>query len=215
MLTYYSFELLTGNMKSPEFLDILDSDPEKAFKHFYLFAKAFLKSSPPPQANSLTREDREEFEHDLILSCVEDNFKKLRKYKILRKSSFSGWFYILARNYCIDVLREKSYRCIPDYHNNTIDHRNPGISQDYVINNNYEFKEAIIKIKELLPRLSEYCQLLLKMSGDEFKPREMVLVLALEKDQNKKVSDDLKECRRKLVNLLYEYGIDMDSYFTD
>jgi hypothetical protein len=47
------------------------------------------------------------------------------------------------------------------------------------------------------------------MAADEFTPKEMVKVLRRPPRDNKKVSDDLRYCRRKLRKLLTEMGVDV------
>ena len=66
-------------------------------------------------------------------------------------------------------------------------------------------------MKKIISRLDEKCRLLLEMAADELSIKEMVRLLRLSPDQNKKVSDDLRYCRKKLKKLLGEGGIDIEA----
>lgn len=198
----------------PDFLNELDRNPDKAFEGFYRFASAALSVTPPKLMMSLNPEDREELTGEIIYHCVKDKFHALRQY-INKGKPFAGWFYILAHNKTRDYLRKKGRE--PKLVTNNPDQQtadildtlpNPGPNGEIVAG-----LSGLLSItREALMRLSTYCQLLLQMAADEFTPREMVAVLRLAKDQNKKVSDDLRECRRKLIQVLANEGIDIKSY---
>jgi RNA polymerase sigma factor (sigma-70 family) len=145
---------------------------------------------------------------------VKDKFHALRQYKNKGKP-FAGWFYILAHNKIKDYIRKKVRK--PKVISNNPDNQtddiletlpNPSPDSEIIA----DLSELLSITREALMKLSTYCQLLLQMAADEFTPREMVVVLRLAKDQNKKVSDDLRECRRKLIQVLANEGIDIKAY---
>ena len=198
----------------PDFLNYLDRDPDKAFKGFYRFASAALRITPPKLIMSLDSEDREELSGEIIYHCAKEEFRALRQY-VNKGKPFAGWFYVLAHNKARDFLRKKGreFKMLsnnPDRHNDDIVEAlpNPGPNGETTAN----LSELLSITREALMKLSAYCQLLLKMAADEFTPREMVKALRLAKGQNKKVSDDLRECRRKLIQILANEGIDIKSY---
>ena len=202
-------------MRNPEFLELIDIDPQLAFNGFYRFAMAFFDNSTPAIFRGLVKEDREDLSHNIISRCVENNFKILRKYRNFPDVPFSAWFYILVRNECLDHIRRVTPTIsLDDCANEGVNrnvaetgaHNNPGI---------YEYKEVVSAIQNVLSDLGAYCQLLLQMASDLLKPRQMVLLLGMRKNQNKKISDDLRECRKKLENRLYEKGIDIYEYFRE
>ena len=197
----------------PEFLDKLDSDPDNAFADFYKIALRVLKSTPPVPMRSLPSDDIEELTNDIVYHCVKDNFRILRQYKPMGKP-FAAWFYIIATNKCRDYFRSRGRRPQTISIHGSANElslenklRNPGNNGE----KKYDLKKLLSFTRVSIEKLGDYCRLLLEMAADEFTPREMVAVLRLPKDHNKKVSDDLRECRRKLKKLLVDEGYDIKS----
>jgi DNA-directed RNA polymerase specialized sigma24 family protein len=197
----------------PNFLNKLDSNPDTAFREFYKLAYYVYNTTPPIPLRNLPSEESEELKDDIIYHCVKDNFRVLRLYQSKGKP-FAAWFYTLASNKCRDYLRKKGRQpeTVP------IDSNPDNLSLADILHNKNEnseykidFADFISITKKAISQLEEYCKLLLEMAADEFTPKEMVLVLRLPKDQNKKVSDDLRECRRRLTNLLAQDGYDIKS----
>jgi len=208
--------LLVNNMKKsswPEFLGLIDNDIDQAYTEFYKFAINMLTVSPPRIIYAFTEQEKEDITSDIIYFCIKDDFNILKKYKPTGKS-FSAWFYILSHNYCIDFFRKKK-REYKIFQSNS---EPEDIAIEQLININstdhdssFDLSRILVKIRKTIGRLSDKCRLLLEMAADELKPKEMTMILGLPKDKNKKVSDDLRECRRKLKNLLLDGGIDLGS----
>ena len=199
------------NTSIPPFLNLLDSDPDTAFAEFYRWAIKTLTNVPPKPMGSLNREEREDLIQDIIYHCLRDNCRALRQYDYKGKS-FSAWVYVIAHNKCIDFLRRKNRETevFLNYTNNDDIKLEKRISHFNNRNeNNYDRREILTIVREMIAKLSEHCRLLLEMAADDFKPREMAAALGLAKDKNKKVSDDLRECRRKLKKSLSKSGIDI------
>jgi len=76
-----------------------------------------------------------------------------------------------------------------------------------------KWREACLTTRRAMDMIDDYCRLLLEMAGDEITPLEMIAILRLPRDQNKKVSDDLRHCRKKLKSIIYEEGTDIDALF--
>lgn len=191
----------------PGFLDLLDSHPEKGLEGFYLFVARLLHTSPPRLMNSLNEEDKEDLLQDIVIHCIQDNFRVLRTYKN-EGNSFAAWLYFIARNKIIDVFR-KSGREV-ELRSNPYPQelrRSQDASRD-----REDFGDAVNIVRKCLEKMDEYCRLLLKMSSDEFLPREMVMVLGWPAEKAKKVSNDLGYCRKKLSNLLWENGLKIEDY---
>jgi len=191
----------------PPFLDLLNNDPDTAFADFYRFAVTTLTSTPPRPMRSLNQDDCQDLIHDIIYHCVKDNFRVLRQYAHRRKP-FAAWLYAIAHNLCLDRLRSKGYREEAASSNITNLIEILPI-RDESVDKRIGLKELIAIVRKTITQLSQYCRLLLEMAADEFTPKEIVKVLRLPADQNKKVSDDLRECRRKLKKRLGEAGIDI------
>jgi len=199
----------------PGFLDLLDTDPDTGFRDFYRFTYTLLRSNPPKPMRSLNSQDQEDMIGEIIYHCTRDNFRVLKKYTDKGKP-FAAWFYAIAYNKVLNHLRDMG----SESNNVSLDQSSEAFDLQQLLPNPQEgevkrFELAILEniVREVIGRLDEYCQLLLKMAADEFTPREMVASLRLPKDQNKKISDDLRECRRKLKKKLSEKGYDLTAVF--
>jgi RNA polymerase sigma factor (sigma-70 family) len=197
----------------PSFLDLLDSDPNNAFADIYRYAVDLLTNTPPRPMRSLPSEDRQDLIHQIVFHCVANDFQVMRRY-INKGKPFSSWFYATAHNKCLDYLRAREARPKgvsihsdsdnPGYENIL---SNPGIDDETRL----DLKDLIDVVRKALTQLGENCRLLLEMAADGFTPREMVTVLRLPPDQNKKVSDNLRYCRRLLKKELADMDIDINS----
>ncbi len=195
------------NQGWPGFLDLLDSHPEKGLEEFYLFVAGLLRSSPPRMMNSLSKEDKEDLIQDIVIHCIQDNFRVLRTYEN-EGNAFAAWLYFIARNKIIDFLRKSGREIKLRSNPNPQELR---WSHD-TSRNREDFGDAVNIARKCLEKMDEYCRLLLKMSSDEFLPREMVMVLGWPAEKAKKVSNDLGYCRKKLSNLLWENGLKIEDY---
>jgi len=194
----------------PPFLDLLDRDPDRAFRGFYSFAWRLLKVSPPKIMSSLPESDADDLIREILLHCVVDNFRILRRYTD-RGKPFAAWLYIVAHNKCLDYLRRKKYS--RDYIESEkesagpIHSGSPEISLDP--DRKMQLKGLIEIVRKCMATLSRKCQILLRLSADEYSPREMTAALGLPANMNKKVSDDLRECRKRLKKVLVREGVDL------
>jgi RNA polymerase sigma factor (sigma-70 family) len=190
------------NLSWPGFLDCLDKDPDAAFADFYRFTVSQLRRRPPPAMHAL-KDDREDLTHNFVLHCVKDNFRVLHKYRDEGKP-FGCWLHIVAQNFFLDMLREQPIDDDP----NLVER----LTEDITAVNPEEelpWRELLDSVKKALPNLDRCCRLLLVLAAREFTPKEMVHVLRLRRDQNKKVSDDLRYCRQKLKRMLADDGADL------
>jgi len=193
----------------PPFLDLLNSDPDTAFADFYRFAVRTLTITPPKPMRSLNQDDCQDLIHNIVYHCVKDDFRVLRQY-IHKGKPFAAWLYAIAHNFCIDHLRSRSHK--EEEASSDITNLIGIISiHDDGVDKRTGLKELLAIVRKTIARLSEYCRLLLEMAADEYTPKEIVKMLRLPADQNKKVSDDLRECRRKLKKQLREAGIDIET----
>ena len=198
----------------PSFLSRLDSDPESAFEDFYRLAWRILEEVPPRPMRGLAEGDREDVFHETIYHCVRNNFRILRRY-VDRGRPFAAWLYTIAHHKCIDFLRVGRVQS----GSVSFDQDPDGKGLEKILSNpaddpvkRVELAEVLGIVKSALAELGDYCRLLLEMASDELTPREMVLVLRVPRDQNKKVSDDLRYCREKLKKRLAEIGLDISSF---
>ncbi|MBU1318230.1 MAG: hypothetical protein KKG33_14055 [candidate division Zixibacteria bacterium] len=195
----------------PPFLDLLDSDPDAVFRGFYSFAIRLLKLKPPRGMRSLAETEKQDLAQSIVLHCVQDNFAVLRRYSDCGKP-FAAWFYVLSHNRCLDYLKKQRREddifvgggecgnCGQDKY---------GEDPDIDPQERTKLKGAIEIVRACMSDLGQYCQLLLQLAADEYTPREMTMAMGWPADRNKRVSDDLRECRRRLKRLVSEKGIDV------
>ncbi len=191
---------------SPGFLLFLDGNPSRAFEGFYLFAKRMLSSVPPRILWQVPEERREDVVHEVILHCCQDDFRVLRKYRD-RGKPFAAWFSFVARNRITDMIRKEMKEkgavsldveqgvgaIIPD--NKPL--------PDHIIGS----RNLLSIVSECIGEMGESCRLLLMGAADGLKPRELARLMGWPRDWNKKASDDLRECRKKLKARLTGRGL--------
>jgi DNA-directed RNA polymerase specialized sigma24 family protein len=181
----------------PDFLDHMDRDPGRALGGLHTFAWKLFRVRPPAILRSLPEHDREDRIADLVLSCCRDDFRKLRQYQRVGKP-FSAWLTVVFAHQIFDWIRsQRPWVEIPD----SLQH--PGVGQDHMLP-----PRVVHCLHRCLSRLSPKCQTYLACLADGMKPREIVLVLQLPKEDNKRVSDDLRNCAGRLRELLLQEGID-------
>ena len=200
----------------PEFIEIMDNAPDRAFKLFYEFATAFLKIKPPRPMLCFNPDEREDLISDIIYHCVKDNFRVLKIY-VDKGKPFACWLYMIAHNKSLDRVGRRRLE-------------GAGLSIDYEGSRerapesslvdrspNPDFLIELVELKEMLQvcldKIGDKCRLLLEMAADELTPKEMTSVLRLPESDNKKIGTDLRDCRRKLKKLLEKYGINLNDYF--
>jgi RNA polymerase sigma factor (sigma-70 family) len=199
------------NPSWPSFLDLLERDPNRAFKDFYRLAVSVLTITPPRTMRTLCKEDQEDIIQETIYHCVKDNFRVIKQY-VNTGRPFTAWFHAVAHNIAVDYIRAKGREPeptrIPEGSNpeeliDIIPNPDPGPDSLVYIN------ELMAAIRRLLKGLGDYCRLLVDMAADGFTPKEIAMVL---RASNKKVSDDLRYCRERLKKRLAKAGFD---YFSE
>lgn len=195
----------------PEFLNGLDRDPQAVFAGFYALADDLLRICPPGVMRGLDPDRRRDVLHDLVLHCCQDDFRVLRAYRD-RGRPFAAWLQMVARNRHLDSLRRKNRanevpledddggepQQVPD----------PAATVD--VDGRLDRDYLLAKVRQALASLSAKCRLLVQGAADGYKPRELVRLMGWPPDWNKKASDDLRECRRRLRRELAALGIDAE-----
>lgn len=199
----------TLDHRRPAFLDRLETDRNAAFEEFFRYAWRLLSACPPAPLLRLSTERREDIIADVILHCVRDEFRVLRTY---REGSFPGWLLMIARNRAVDEIRRDSRRrevpLPPDEPGESpvasIPSREPSASA------RSEWSECLALVRDCLARMSKKCQILLWGTAQGLRPRELERFLGISPGSNKKTSDDLRYCRRRLKDLLAAEGFEWD-----
>ena len=201
----------------PSFLNLLDKNPDKAFREFYSFTYKLLKVKPPKGMQGMSEMESEDLIHEIVLHCVTDDFKVLHQY-LDRGKPFAAWLYVLAHNMCLDYLRKRKRDIVPvseDRHPYNPNLNRSRAELDSTPEKRARLKGVIDTVGRCISKLGEYCQLLLQLAADEYSPREIVQVLRLPADENKKISDDLRGCRKRLKKLFAEEGVDLLSLLSN
>jgi len=188
----------------PDFLDRLDSDPTRAFEDFYTFARTLLTVAPPRNLWELPDEQREDLIHDVVLDCCLDDYRVLRRYRNQGRP-FASWFSLVARNRITDQLRRKREVLSEDYNGARSPAAPAAASPDRLALSHAMLEKVVHHIESL----GDVCRLLLLGAAEGLKPRDLVRVLGWPDDWNKKASDDLRECRKRLRHRLRAEGLDL------
>jgi RNA polymerase sigma factor (sigma-70 family) len=195
----------------PAFLDLLDTDRDRAFRLFYEFTHRFFRACPPRAVRMVPEDRREDLVHDVILLCCENDFRVLRNYTAQGRA-FSLWFSILARRKIIDWLRG---RADAEKTANNVEfdaHFERNFDANHQAPDRLVARRALLDIvRGAVERLGPRCRLLVLGAAEELKPRELVRFLGASPDENKKISDALRECRRQLRYQLRKAGVSLDS----
>ena len=186
----------------PEFFDYLDSDPEKAKKLFTAWVFDQIKQKPPRMLRWVPEEERTDAVHDVILKCLQKDFKKLRSYEPQGKP-FGGWFTIVLSNHVLDKYRRAHIAPeteLAESEGEQIGSNNPGSAT------RPERARMLGVVRDYIAKLERRCRMLLKLAACEFKPQEIARLLRLDKSEAKKLSNSLGYCRRKLMQMLRDDG---------
>jgi hypothetical protein len=83
----------------PEFLELMNSDPETAMAKFERCARSWLASHPTPLMQSLTAAEQEDVIDETIARCTNKNGEPLRNYSNMW-GSFGKWLESVAESTC-------------------------------------------------------------------------------------------------------------------
>ena len=179
----------------------LESSVSSAADKFARWAYLLLNHSPFAELRRLSPELREDIIEEIIIHCVRDDCRILKKYH-KTSSSFLSWFFTVARNKAIDILRKPAYR----QESTETEAPDPSITAE----ERSELKNLVEKVWNYVSKLREKCQLLLKLAAEEYTPMEMTIAMGLPPSRNKQVADDLRYCRRQLIDLLVQNDVIID-----
>ncbi|MFH1842607.1 MAG: sigma-70 family RNA polymerase sigma factor, partial [bacterium] len=194
----------------PAFLGLLERDPKHCFAGFYIFARKLLTVCPPRALRMVPHQQRDDIIHDIILHCCQDDFRVLRRYQDHGKP-FAAWFLLVARNKIVDQLRTERLGTPVSLAEE--DEESPGIIlQDSAPTADLQTdrRKILAFVQDVLLQMSDKCRILIQGAAEGRKPREMTRLLGWPTDWNKKVSDDLRECRQRLRTLLDRSGMDIE-----
>lgn len=148
--------------------------------------------------------NRQDAVEEVIIHCVADDCRVLKACKE-SGAGFTGWFYRVAKNKTLDFIRSKRFRPTADDELEKVANLSGGMpaTQEKA----HEQMKIVEIVWKRLSELGEKCQMLIRLAAEEYSPQEMTMALGLPDTANRKVSDDLRYCRKKLKELLAKDGI--------
>jgi len=184
----------------------LGRTPKKLSDVFARWAYAVLSRSPFAELRSLDDDRRVDIIEEVIIHFVSNQCRVLKKYSP-QGGKFLSWFYCVARNKALDLLRSRAYQPsgVP-LENGDRAGAVLGAEKDI---------HLMKLVWECIGQLREKCQVLLKLASEEYTPKEMTVALGLKSTDNQKVADDLRYCRKQLMALLDSRGVSGTDIFDD
>ena len=179
----------------PAFLDLLDSDPRAALDGFHRYSWKLFQIRPPSVLSRLDSQDRDDLIADLVLSCCQDDFRKLRKYQNVGKP-FAAWLSTVLVRQVLDWFKRQ--RPTDEF----TDDAHAMDEQPFPVS-----PKLAECLNQCLSRMSEKCQAYLSFSAHGLKPSEIAVLLHLPEGDNKRVSDDLRHCMKRLREELLKAGM--------
>jgi RNA polymerase sigma factor (sigma-70 family) len=170
-----------------------------------------LRDYPPAIMRSLGEAEREDLIQDVILHCTEDKLRALKSYRNTGRP-FSVWLYFITRNRTLDFLRREG-RMARFRDELTADHADISTDGNLGPEQSNSVKVVLVKVADGLRGLDQKCRILIGFAADEYAPREIALALGLTPDHAKKISDDLRHCRRKLRDYIESQGVNLSDLF--
>jgi DNA-directed RNA polymerase specialized sigma24 family protein len=199
----------------PEFLDLMDSDSVSARAELHIFAHRVLADCRGLLLPISSQQDRDDLISDLVnFHLCDDNFRVLRKYQNTGRP-FAAWLYVVAHNFARARARSirqgvREQNCtyeeidrLADGSKSTLSHDQKRVAQ-----------RALELTKVCLTKASPKCKALLSLAADELAPQTIALLVYQDAGLNKKVSDDLRFCRSRLLDCLSGQGVDLDEVWS-
>lgn len=200
----------------PCFLESIKTDWKKAARLFSEFAYKFLISHPPRPLVCQSPEDRDDIVQDVIIHFIDKKCRVLKTY-VPTGEPFVKWFMTVAYRKVIDIVRVSSKR--HKRYVDTISHETDDLL-DIIPDSNpdsqtrLEFDELILMVRECVNSLRKKCQILISAAAEEYTFSEMALMIGLGPMDNKKISDDLRACRKNLIACLEKNGIKIGEWIS-
>ncbi|MEZ5357506.1 MAG: sigma-70 family RNA polymerase sigma factor [Candidatus Zixiibacteriota bacterium] len=160
-------------------------------------------------------EDKKEFLHELIISLLENQFKKLKSY-VDRGLPFSAWLTVVISNKCRDFqrskYREKSTVLIPSVIDAS-EYADQLHSKELTPFEKTAYQTLLAAVKTAMAALPEHCRLMLEMAAEETSFADMQKLLGPQWNDTKKIYDDLRYCRKRLKETLANNGVNLNEWF--
>lgn len=209
----------------PEFLLVLDSDPDRANRLLAEYLYRFFAVSVPPAIKSATSEILMDFIHDFYIACTDKKYSRLRQYQDEGKP-FAAWLLMVSRRYALDWIKLKKNVALdpfpePAEKEGSVDAWEEVVSK-YLPpqagnDDRAAWRELLDVTVSFIKTLPQRQQLLLVLSAEGYEPRDMTEILGEAPERNKAISDDLRYARMKLMDLVESHlrkkNIGLSDYF--
>jgi DNA-directed RNA polymerase specialized sigma24 family protein len=184
----------------------------RAAGEFYSLAIRLLEARPPGPSRSIPGDRRAALFHDIAVDCILNDFRVLRQYENHGKP-FSSWLYLVARNKILDEIRERRWEIPSQFGVEDGTPADVAIGGILPTQPNEEtrqaHREALEVVAVCMRKLRQHCQLLLRMTARGFSIAEILRVLRLPPEDNKRIADDRRFCRQQLRQLIERQGVDL------
>jgi RNA polymerase sigma factor (sigma-70 family) len=193
----------------PEFVSLLDRDPDEAFARFYDYCWALLPRSSRYIRNYVPEDHREDVVSQTILHCWRDGQRVLRAYQpgngsfagwILRNACWQAQMYLRANRGPLSVKKEAD-----EWIWESVADPRPLPPDQLAV------ERMLETVRSCIARLSKTCQDIFAATEDGLKPAEAAQALHYPPDSGKRIWNRLRACRRRLVQLLDADGVDSRS----
>ena len=192
----------------PWFADGDDSDRQRRMTDFQHYAQQFFRKCAPSAMRRLSPDDLADVQQEIILHCICNDFRVLKQFRNTG-STFDAWFCVVSLNTTLDFMKRRGR-----YQDTIVADPTPDgalVMNHPASSGNPEKEFERGRMAELLNQcigsLDQYCRVLVRLYGDQFKPHEIVRVLRWPESKATKVANDYKYCKEKLRKLLAKRGI--------
>ena len=178
-------------------MEILDSDRDNATVRLHTQLRRYVELRAPWFIRGLSDRDEDDFLQDFWIHLQKNDCANLRTYAD-QGSAFVNWLTVVGSNYAIRWAKNRPEEL---GHDLDIYPGKPTKSLDPILLR--KFKECLEAIGEKQPRY----RTLLEYSADGYKPRHMIGPCGYARGDNKKISYDLEQARKRIGRCLKKKGI--------
>lgn len=207
----------TRDGSRPHFLELMDSDRPACFAQFYEHAWKLLVTYPPRRLRDSSPEKIEEVVSETIYSCCVDRageltFPKLRTFQSRGPGAFDKWLFRVAERIFLDMRRkrwrEEPYPRLPDEPDGGNAFLDSRASHDPPIPESARMREQLRLVLCAVEALGDTCRILLQATAEGMRPRDLTAMLGADDTENKRISGQIQECRRRLWRALKKQGFE-------
>jgi DNA-directed RNA polymerase specialized sigma24 family protein len=193
----------------PSFLHHLHTDPEGAWRHFYIFFRKIMEACPPRNLRLFHGQERKDAISRLLVHFCDDSFRVLRQYRDVG-APFAVWFMAVANRFLRDLKKRDPNFVEVSGEDGSDARAEPSRTTDPEAE--AARRQGWETVHRCLGRMNQVCRLLL--IGEivhGYRPLELTLLMGLPRDRNRQVGDKLRECRESLKRMLLAEGFDPDT----